>query len=173
MIFLTFDFFNLLSIISRMSYDLFKVKGYELDCEQKEIVTSAAKNILVIAGAGSGKSLTIVGKIKYLIYKLNVMPSEILCISFTNDACNSLKQTIFNEIKMEIDVLTFHKLGLKILKDHNISFSIAESDLLDYIANEMINYILNLACMQAYLFFTMLFPYSKVVEKALYRRYAH
>lgn len=142
MIFLTFDFFNLLSIISRMSYDLFKVKGYELDCEQKEIVTSAAKNILVIAGAGSGKSLTIVGKIKYLIYKLNVMPSEILCISFTNDACNSLKNTIFNEIKMEIDVLTFHKLGLKILKDHNISFSIAESDLLDYIANEMINYTL-------------------------------
>ena len=75
-----------------MEEDIFKINGYELDKEQKEVVLSNNKNILVIAGAGSGKSLTIIGKIKYLIYKQDINKEEILCISFTNDSCNSLKQ---------------------------------------------------------------------------------
>ena len=74
--------------------ELFKVNGYELDEEQKQVVLSNNKNILVIAGAGSGKSLTIIGKIKYLINKQNINNKEILCISFTNDSCNSLKQNL-------------------------------------------------------------------------------
>ena len=65
--------------------ELFKINGYELDEEQKQVVLSDNKNILVIAGAGSGKSLTIIGKIKYLIHKQNINKEEILCISFTNE----------------------------------------------------------------------------------------
>ena len=68
-----------------MQEELYKVNGYELDKEQKQVVLSNSKNILVIAGAGSGKSLTIIGKIKYLINKQNINKEEILCISFTND----------------------------------------------------------------------------------------
>ena len=54
-----------------MQEELYKVNGYELDKEQKQVVLSNSKNILVIAGAGSGKSMTIIGKIKYLINKQN------------------------------------------------------------------------------------------------------
>lgn len=90
----------------------YKVNGYELDKDQVKAVTSKRKNILVLAGAGSGKSLTIIGRVKYLIHELNVNPKDILCISFTNDAVNNLKNDL-NE--KEVEVMTFHKLALKVI----------------------------------------------------------
>lgn len=90
----------------------YNVNGYELDKGQIKAVTSKRKNILVLAGAGSGKSLTIIGRVKYLIHELNVNPKDILCISFTNDAVNNLKKDL-NE--KEVEVMTFHKLALKVI----------------------------------------------------------
>lgn len=124
-----------------MNKKIFTVKGYLLDDEQMKIVKSNAKNILVIAGAGSGKSLTIVGKIKYLIEVKRLREEEILCISFTNDSCNSLKSSILKELGCNVDVLTFHKLALNILKDNNLNYFVAESNLLDFLVNEFINYV--------------------------------
>ena len=124
-----------------MNKKIFTVKGYLLDDEQMKIVKSNAKNILVIAGAGSGKSLTIVGKIKYLIEVKMLREEEILCISFTNDSCNSLKSSILKELGCNVDVLTFHKLALNILKDNNLNYFVAESNLLDFLVNEFINYV--------------------------------
>jgi len=90
----------------------YMVNGYELDRWQVKAVTSKRKNVLVLAGAGSGKSLTIIGRVKYLVHELNVNPKDILCISFTNDAVNNLKKDL-NE--KEVDVMTFHKLALKVI----------------------------------------------------------
>ena len=90
----------------------YKINGYELDKAQVKAVTSKRQRILVLAGAGSGKSLTIIGRVKYLIHELNVNPKDILCISFTNDAVNNLKNDL-NE--KEVDVMTFHKLALKVI----------------------------------------------------------
>ena len=70
------------------------INGYKLDINQRKIITDNKTNILVVAGAGSGKTLTIVGKIKYLIEKLGVNKEDILCISFTNETVNSLKQKL-------------------------------------------------------------------------------
>lgn len=89
-----------------------KINGYELDKVQVKAVTSKRRSILVLAGAGSGKSLTIIGRVKYLIHELNVNPKDILCISFTNDAVNNLKNDL-NE--KEVEVMTFHKLALKVI----------------------------------------------------------
>ena len=114
--------------------ELFKVNGYKLDEEQKQVVLSNNKNILVIAGAGSGKSLTIIGKIKYLINKLNINNNEILCISFTNDSCNSLKQNLLKN-NIDIEVLTFHKLGMKILKENKVNVNLTEIDLLQHVVD--------------------------------------
>ena len=113
-----------------MEEDIFKINGYELDKEQKEVVLSNNKNILVIAGAGSGKSMTIIGKIKYLIYKQHINKEEILCISFTNDSCLSLKQNLLKN-GIDIEVLTFHKLGMKILKENKQKVNITEIDILE------------------------------------------
>ena len=84
----------------------------KLDKKQIKIATSKKKNILVIAAAGSGKTITIAARIKYLVEFLKVNPKDILCISFTNDAVNNLKDKL--KIK-EVEVLTFHKLALKII----------------------------------------------------------
>ena len=108
------------------------INGYKLDLNQRKIIIDNTSNILVVAGAGSGKTLTIVGKIKYLIEKVHVNPKDILCISFTNETVKSLK----DKLNMDIDVYTFHKLSLEILKDHHIFYQISESDLLEYTVNE-------------------------------------
>jgi len=108
------------------------INGYSLDYNQRKIVLDESNTLLVIAGAGSGKTLTMVSKIKFLIEKKHINPKDILCISFTNETVNNLKE----KINYDVNIYTFHKLGLKILKSHNIYYQIAPSDLLEYIVNE-------------------------------------
>lgn len=88
------------------------INGVFLDKNQIRVVTSKRKNILVLAGAGCGKTLMIVARVRYLINYLGVNPKDILCISFTNDAVNKLKKDLNIS---GVDVMTFHKLALKII----------------------------------------------------------
>ena len=112
------------------------INGYSLDINQRKAVIINEENNLVIAGAGSGKTLTIVGKIRYLIERQRINKDEILCISFTNDSVNSLKKALIKNYNYDIDVLTFHKLSLNIIKNNNKNISICNNNLLDYITDE-------------------------------------
>ena len=113
-----------------------KISGYYLDSEQQSIVIDESKYLLVVAGAGSGKTLTILGKINYLTKYKNINPNEILCISFTKKAADSLKDKIKKEFNLEMPVYTFHKLSLEILKNDNQTYEIAEPDLLENIIHQ-------------------------------------
>jgi len=117
---------------------LFNVNNYTLDEAQQQILVKDDKNTLVIAGAGSGKTLTIIGKIRYLIERKNIKPYEILCISFTNDATISLKNKLLKSYNYDIEVLTFHKLALKIIKKYD-NINIMSPDYLEYIIDEYFN----------------------------------
>ncbi len=122
-------------------YILSNICGYSLDKKQRiAIITDECSN-LIIAGAGSGKSLTIIGKIRYLIETSKAKENEILCISFTRDASKSLENKIQKFYDYNIKVYTFHKLALEILKEYN--FNIVESDLLNYIVDEYFYMIKN------------------------------
>lgn len=121
-----------------------KICGHILDSQQQEIVLDNSNYLLVVAGAGSGKTLTILGKIHYLINYKKIMPNDILCISFTRAASNSLREKIKKELNLEITVYTFHKLALQILKDNNLKFNISECNTLDLIVDKFFSFdILN------------------------------
>lgn len=92
-------------------------------------------NTLVIAGAGSGKTTTIVGKVDYLLKNNYYKEEELLIISFTNETVNSLK----SRIKYNIDIKTFHKLALDIIKNVDNNISISNDYYLKYITEEYIN----------------------------------
>lgn len=103
------------------------IEGKSLDEQQRKACIVNEDANLVVAGAGSGKTLTICGKVKYLLDK-GVKPSEILCISFTNKVCDELKERLKKLTNCDIDVLTFHKLALKILKNNKIEYNIADEN---------------------------------------------
>lgn len=114
-----------------------EVLGNTLDQEQTKAALTSDKNTMIIAGAGAGKSLTMVGKIKYLVENKRVPLENILCITFTNNAAKSLEEKIKKELKQENKVYTFHKLSLEILKNNHISYKITTEDLLDYLIEEI------------------------------------
>jgi len=116
------------------------IKGYSLDINQRKCVLNEEDNLLVVAGAGSGKSLTIIAKICYLIEYLGYKENEILCISFTNASSKSLEESIQKHYHYNIKVHTFHKLALTILKDKDLK--IASPDLLDYLIEEFYHSII-------------------------------
>lgn len=98
-----------------MTKEIVKVGNQTLDKYQLKAVKSNAKNLLVIAGAGSGKTLTIVGKIKYLLSK-GIFPNEILCLTFTKAAAQSLENRLKKE-NINMKVHTFHSLGYSFVKN--------------------------------------------------------
>lgn len=70
--------------------DPIKTDLSDLNDEQRKAVTSESKQILVLAGAGSGKTKTLLQKIIYLIEEKGVPPSSILAITFTKNAANEM-----------------------------------------------------------------------------------
>ena len=85
---------------------------YPLDNQQRRSIVSGEDNCLVVSSAGSGKTSSIVGKVRYLIDIKHVKPQNILLISYTNKAAAELTE------RMGIEGLrgyTFHKLALDII----------------------------------------------------------
>ena len=123
-----------------MNNTLSNICGYELDKEQFDFVTANNKTILLVASAGSGKTLCLIGKIKYLIEVKNIKEEEILCISYTNEAVNNLKNKLLEFYNYNIEVKTFHKLALSLL-DSKIK-GICPNNYLDYIIDECFNNVI-------------------------------
>lgn len=88
------------------------VLAYPLDLQQREAVVSLEDNVLVISSAGSGKTMTTVGKVRYLIDIQKVDPEKILLITFTRKAAESLSERLGEK---KLKCRTFHKLALDII----------------------------------------------------------
>lgn len=87
-----------------------------LDEEQRKAIINDEDYSLIIAGAGAGKTTTMAAKVKYLIDKCNVSPDKIVVISYTNKATNELEDRIKYEFNLPVDIMTFHSLGIKIVR---------------------------------------------------------
>lgn len=90
----------------------------KIDLNQRIAILTDDDFNLIIAGAGTGKTTTMICKIKYLIDKLGVLPSEILAISFAKKNVIELDEKLNGVLKLGVNVSTFHKLGLDIISDN-------------------------------------------------------
>ena len=85
---------------------------YPLDSQQRRSIVSEEDNCLVVSSAGSGKTSSIVGKVKYLIEIKHVCPEKILLISYTNKAAAELTERVNIQ---GLRGYTFHKLAIDII----------------------------------------------------------
>jgi len=95
----------------------------KLNDKQKEAVTHYAGPLLVIAGAGSGKTRALTHRIAYLITEKKVSPWNILAVTFTNKAANEMKKRIVEimgtENQADLPTIgTFHATCVRILRKH-------------------------------------------------------
>ena len=85
---------------------------YPLDQQQRRSIVSEEDNCLVVSSAGSGKTSSIIGKVKYLTQVKGVQPNRILLISYTNKAAAELTERLATP---GLRGYTFHKLALDII----------------------------------------------------------
>ena len=102
------------SELSRCTKYFDTVLSYPLDAQQREAIVSLEDNVLVISSAGSGKTMTTVGKVRYLVDIQHVKAEKILLITFTRKAAESLSERL-GERKLKCR--TFHKLALEIISE--------------------------------------------------------
>ena len=108
-----------------------------LNDKQKEAVLYNDGPLLIIAGAGAGKTKTLTTKIAYLIEEKYATPYNVLAITFTNKAAKEMKDRLYamlGDIAKKIQVSTFHSFGLKLLREnfellgYDRNFVIMDSD---------------------------------------------
>ena len=122
------------------------VDGKNLDFQQRTAVITDEDRILVLAGAGSGKTLTIAAKVKYLCEVKNINPDEILLVSFTKKSAQEMTERIQEKLGINAQATTFHRLGLEIIKNANgRRLEVSDENVLgdfinNFFENELLNY---------------------------------
>lgn len=108
-----------------------------LNEEQRKAVLCKDGPLLIIAGAGSGKTKVLTTKVAYLIKEKDIDPKRIVAITFTNKAAKEMKDRIIKLVGNKgyyIQISTFHSFGLRIIKEnyekigYNKNFTIIDSD---------------------------------------------
>ena len=108
-----------------------------LNDRQIEAVKSVDGPLLVLAGAGSGKTRVLTTRVAYLISELGINPYNILAITFTNKAAREMKSRVIDILGDDaerIQISTFHSFGVTILRDncdilgYKTNFTILDSD---------------------------------------------
>ena len=108
-----------------------------LNEKQKEAVKTTEGPLLVLAGAGSGKTKVLTTRIAYIVKEKNINPENILAITFTNKAAKEMKERVINILGntgYQIQISTFHSFGLYLLRENydkvglDKNFTILDSD---------------------------------------------
>ena len=108
-----------------------------LNDKQLDAVKFSSGPLLVLAGAGSGKTRVLTTKVAYLVEEKDIDPYNILAITFTNKAAKEMKERVTHMLgpkAYKIQISTFHSFGLMIVRDnyeklgYEKNFTILDSD---------------------------------------------
>ena len=93
-----------------------------LNAPQREAVLTTEGPVLMLAGAGTGKTAALTARLAHLIAMRRAWPSEILCVTFTNKAAREMRQRVGRHIGDAVEGMpwlgTFHSIGAKMLRRH-------------------------------------------------------
>ena len=93
-----------------------------LNPPQRDAVLTTEGPVLVLAGAGTGKTAALTARLAHLIYTRKAWPSEILAVTFTNKAAREMRERVGRHIGQAVEGMpwlgTFHAIGAKMLRRH-------------------------------------------------------
>ena len=93
-----------------------------LNAPQREAVLTTEGPVLMLAGAGTGKTAALTARLAHLIATRRAWPSEILCVTFTNKAAREMRERVGRHIGDAVEAMpwlgTFHSIGAKMLRRH-------------------------------------------------------
>ena len=121
------DFCLLDSLFSRGKMLLMEELLTGLNKEQKEAVTHDKGPLLIVAGAGTGKTTVITRRIGWLIASKKALPSEILALTFTDKAAGEMEERVDELVPygfVDTWISTFHAFGDRILRDHALDLGL-------------------------------------------------
>ena len=99
----------------------------QLNKIQKEAVEYNDGNLLIIAGAGTGKTTVITEKIAYIVEKKLALPEEILALTFTDKAAEEMQDRVDSLIETpytEMQISTFHSFCQKVLEEYGLEIGL-------------------------------------------------
>ncbi|WP_319370519.1 UvrD-helicase domain-containing protein [uncultured Ilyobacter sp.] len=108
-----------------------------LNTEQKKAASKVEGPVLILAGAGSGKTRTITYRIAHMVMEKGISPYKILAVTFTNKAAREMRErveTLIGEDSKRVMVSTFHAFGVRLLRmygvelGYNSNFNIYDGD---------------------------------------------
>src|ERR671930_296886 len=98
-----------------------------LNDAQRQAVTHDSGPLLIVAGAGTGKTTVITRRIAWLIAERKVRPEEILALTFTDKAAAEMEERVDQLVPYgyaEVEIATFHAFGDALLRGHSLEFGL-------------------------------------------------
>ena len=94
----------------------------QLNAPQRDAVLTTEGPVLMLAGAGTGKTAALTARLAHLIATRRAWPSEILCVTFTNKAAREMRERVGRHIGDAVEGMpwlgTFHSIGARMLRRH-------------------------------------------------------
>lgn len=123
---MSFDFDTLAPLFYSPSH-MINLNG--LNPEQREAAETVEGPVLILAGAGSGKTRTVTYRIAHMLVNLRIPGKQILAVSFTNKAASEMKERVSHLVEAKhrkgVTLSTFHSLGIRILREdiHHLGYN--------------------------------------------------
>ncbi|MGH7680771.1 MAG: UvrD-helicase domain-containing protein, partial [Candidatus Eiseniibacteriota bacterium] len=103
-------------------------EGLSLDAEQRSAVEHGEGPLLIVAGAGTGKTTVIASRVAHLIASKQARPSQILALSFNDKASDEMQERVDLLVPYgyaDVTIRTFHSFGEEVLAGHGMEIGIA------------------------------------------------